>query len=480
MGSGLNRPAGSLDFSHALAPYRGPLDGRFAAHLLRRAGFGGTPGQVRRYAAMTPGDAVASLVHFADTSALPAAPEPFDPTPAIAALRGADSLERRQTLAELRKQMRVSVGELQLWWLNRMLSSPSPLQEKMTLFFHGHFTSAAIQKGVWPSYILQQNQLFRSSALGNLRTLTVAVSQDPAMLLYLDNASSNKLHPNENYARELMELFTLGHGNYTEEDIRQSARAFTGWTVNRRTGSFVMNPRIHDDGTKMFLGRSGNFDGNDIVKIIYEQPACARFWAQSLLNEFVYNDPEPQLVDAVANVVRTHDFELAPIMSTILQSNVFFSARAYRALLKSPVEYVVGTHNVLGLDRIEIPAVRALSQMGQVLFYPPNVAGWPGGTNWITSQTSIARENFIAGLVNSPLMSGSWVDRSPMQSHAASKELIDTILQNDAAQQAYAQLTNYLDGSNTSALGTFSAENFQERVRGAAYLTMAMPAYQLN
>ena len=464
-----------------LEAYNGPWNARLAAHLLRRAGFGGTPDDIRRYAGMHPREAVSSLIHFADTSELPQQPDDvFDPRDQLLAVRSADSESRRQAFADVRKQMVKSVGSMQYWWLNRMLSTPAPLQEKMTLFLHGHFTTAAIQKGVWPTYVWQQNQLFRNSALGNLRMLTVAVSQDPAMLLYLDNASSNKTHPNENYARELMELFTLGHGNYSEEDIRQSARAFTGWTIDRRAGTFATNPRTHDDGTKTFLGRSGNFDGTDIVEIIYEQPACSRFWAQKILNFFVYNDPEPPLIDALANVIRKNNYELAPVMSTVLQSDVFYSPRAYRGLVKSPVEYVVGTYNAFALNAIDMPALRALQQMGQVLFYPPNVAGWRGGATWITSQTLIARENFVAALVNSPMMSGSWVDRSPMNAQAASKLLVSTLLQDDAPQEAYSQLESYLDGSTTSALKSFSAENFQERVRGAAYLTTAMPAYQLN
>ena len=481
MGSGMNRPVGAFDAVRALQPYSGPWNTRLAAHLLRRAGFGGTPDDIRHYATMRPQDAVSSLIHFPDTSGLPQQPDNvLDPRERIFALRGSDSADRRLALMQLRKEMVSSIASIQNWWLNRMLSTPAPLQEKMTLFFHGHFTSAAIQKGVWPTYVWQQNQLFRTSALGNLRKLTVSVSKDPAMLLYLDNASSNKAHPNENYARELMELFTLGHGNYSEEDIRQSARAFTGWTINRRAGQFATNESNHDDGTKTFLARSGNFDGNDIVEIIYEQPACARFWAQKLLNYFVYNDPEPQLIDALANVIRKHDYELAPVMSTILRSNVFFSQRAYRALVKSPVEYLVGTYNAFALNQIDLSALRSLRQMGQVLFYPPNVAGWTGGSAWITSQTLIARENFVAALVNSPLMNASWIDRSPMNAEMASKALVATILQDDAPQEAYGQLAAYMNGTNTSALNNFSAENYQERVRGAAYLTTAMPAYQLN
>ena len=481
MAAGLSRPAGSLDVDSALLPYRKPLDQRTAAHLLRRAGFGGSAAEIAHFATMSPAFAAETLVHFPDTSALPQPDDVYDAAADVFALRGVDPTTRRQTLMDLRKRMRASILSMQQWWLNRMLLTPAPLQEKMTLFFHGHFTTAAIQKGAWPSYIYAQNQLFRENALGNLRALTLAVSKDPAMLLYLDNASNTKVHPNENYARELMELFTLGHGNYTESDIRESARAFTGWTVNRLMGSFTVNSRTHDDDSKTFLGQTGNFDGSDIVDIIYRQPACSRFWAQSLLNAFVYNDPEPALVDATAGLIQKNHFNLAPVMTTLLQSNVFYSERAYRALVKSPTEFIVGTYKAFGLTQMQPSALRAMSQMGQILFYPPNVAGWPGGENWMTSQTLIARQNFVAALVNSPMMSNmNWLEEAATDAPSASRMLVDRLLQSDAPHQAYEQLVSYLNGKDTSALGTFSNENFEERVRGAAYLTMAMPAYQLS
>ncbi len=436
---------------------------------------------------MTPSD---SLIEFPDTSALPKPDNLYDAAQALrdafmgmGALRPAagDQTQRRTLLQGIRKNERQSVISLQNWWLNRMLSTPAPLQEKMTLLFHGHFTTATIQKGVTPVMTYNQNQLFRTSALGNLRDLTWQISTDPAMLLYLDNATSDAQHANENYARELMELFTLGVDHYSEDDVRASARAWTGWTVVRRTGEARFVPGRHDDGSKTFLGQTGNWSGRDIVNIIYQQPDCASFWASTLLNFFVYNGPEPQLVSAVAHLIRKNDYNLKPVMSTLLRSNLFFSERAYRALIKSPVEFVVGTYKTLGISPIDLRAQQALNQMGQVLFYPPNVAGWPGGENWLTSQTMIVRQNFITSLVNSPVMqSADWMQNIPMQAGQAAGDLVRTLLMGDASAQAVAQLTNYLNGTDTSALGTLSGENYQERVRGAAYLTMAMPAYQLN
>jgi uncharacterized protein (DUF1800 family) len=251
--------------------------------------------------------------------------------------------------------------------------------------------------------------------------------------------------------------------------------------VPRRTGKTQFVASRHDNGTKTFLAQTGNWSGRDIVDIIYRQGACASFWANSLLNFLLYNDPEPQLVSAVAALIQKNDYNLKPVLSTLLRSNVFYSERSYRALVKSPVEFVVGTYNALGLQNIDVRAQRALVQMGQILFYPPNVAGWPGGANWLTSQTMIARQNFIASLVNSPAMDDAgWMQQMPLKAPQAAADLVKTLLQGDASPAASTQIADYLNGAGTSALGMLSGENYQERVRGAAYLTMAMPAYQLN
>ena len=485
--AGIARPAGTLDAASALREYTGPWNERLAAHLLRRAGFGGSQQDVRRIASRSMNAAVDGFVNFPSTDALPAPPQLFDPREMLRNLlfggqlnAKPDDMQRREIAKQIRQGERQSLIDLQNWWLNRMLNSPAPLQEKMSLYFHGHFTTAAIQKGVTPQMVLDQNQLFRANALGNLRALTWQVSIDPAMMLYLDNARSDATHPNENYARELMELFTLGVDRYTESDVRESARAWTGWIVARRTGNAEFVQSRHDGGSKTFLGQTGNWNGRDIVDIIYRQPACAAFWANSILNFYVYNDPEPALVDAVAALIKKNDYNLKPVLSTLLRSNVFYSQRAYRALVKSPVEFVVGTYKALGLGEIDVRAQRALVQMGQIVFYPPNVAGWPGGANWLTSQTMIVRQNFVASLVNSPAMDGTaWMQQIPMKAPQAASDLIDTLLQDDASPAARAQIADYLNGAGTSALGMLSGENYQERVRGAAYLTMAMPAYQL-
>ncbi|HET9392040.1 MAG TPA: DUF1800 domain-containing protein [Candidatus Rubrimentiphilum sp.] len=486
--AGMYRPSGQLDISTALAAYSGPWDERMAAHLLRRAGFGSTPDEAKRYGSMGVHAAVDALINFPSTAGLPAPDNLYDPRATLmqyfqSGVRPGmvDDTTKRKIGQEVRQNERQSVIALQRWWLNRMLATPAPLQEKMALYFHGHFTSAAIQKGVTPVMTYNQNQLFRDNALGNLRELTWQVSIDPAMMIYLDNARSDPQHPNENYARELMELFTLGVGNYSEQDVRESARAWTGYVLRPRVGDVQFVASRHDDGSKTFLGQTGNFTGRDIVDIIYKQPAAAMFFANSLLNFFVYNGPEPELVEAVAKLIRKNDYNLKPVMSTLLRSNVFFSNRTYRALVKSPVEFVIGTYKQFDAKQVDDRAQRALFAMGQVLFYPPNVAGWPGGANWLTSQTVIARENFLASMVNSPMMDDvGWMQQVPMKASQAAHDLVQTVLHGDASPQGIAQVTDYLNGVNTSALGMLSGENYPERVRGAAYLTMAMPAYQLN
>jgi uncharacterized protein (DUF1800 family) len=497
------RPAGTLDASTALLPYAGPWNRRLAAHLLRRAGFGGSPADVDRFAALRAGDAVDALIRFPDTRALPARPALEDPpvpprglyrgllmnnaqgaAPGMAVDEGtADA--RKAFQRERNRNRKQNLVALQTWWLQRMIASPAPLQEKMTLFWHGHFTSSP-EKGTAAQELLMQNQLFRQYALGNVRELTLHVSQDPAMLRYLDNNVNAKAHPNENYARELMELFTLGIGNYTEQDIRESARALTGWTFRRNpdgTGQFFDNRRQHDDGTKTFLGQSGNFDGGDVVNIIFRQPAAARLFATRLLAFFVYMDPEPQLVEQVAALIRKSDFEMLPVMSALLRSNVFFSDRAYRALVKSPVEFVVGTHQMFGLPQIGPAELATLRAMGQMLFYPPNVKGWDGGAAWINSATILTRENFANAVAQNPMMmqGASWMSSAmrSMDPRGVARTLTDSMLQGDVSPASAQQLVTYLGGSGQSALAELSPENADERVRNAAYLTMAMPAYQL-
>jgi uncharacterized protein (DUF1800 family) len=479
------RPAGALHVEEALQPYRGDWDARKAAHLARRAGFSANPQEIARLADMSMDQAVNEYLHFPNTDELPQSPSDLvDPRSLMLGPDG-QMLKEKELSETSKKAVNTAYHDdliaLQKWWLNRMIQSPAPLQEKMTLFWHGHFTSAYREKGISPQMMLNQNSLFRSNALGNIRDLTLAVSRDPAMLLYLDNAHSNKLHPNENYARELMELFTLGIGNYSEQDIRESARALTGWSVDK-DGVFRERPHQHDDGMKTFLGKQGAFDGNDVVDIIFDQPACSKFFAERLLSFFVYSDPEPELIDAVAKRLRDNNYQLAPVMATLLHSNVFYSTRAYRALVKSPVEYVIGLHRLLGVDELDKDSLGMLSRSGQTLFRPPNVKGWDGGLYWINSEALLTRNNFATQLMRSrKLRTGHTLFTDvPGEALPAAQYIARAVLQYDLSQDDLEYLVEYLDGRIAASQQTFSMENYDERVRGAFYLSMAMPAYQLN
>jgi len=479
--SGSFRPAGTLDAATALLPYRGAWNTRGAAHLLRRAGFGGSPAEVSAFAAMSMDAAVDRLIHFPDTSQLEAAPELVQDTRRKELRAMGLTTEQIKMLGKAHLDNAVALMQ---WWIGRMIATPAPLQEKMTLFWHGHFTSAYEGKGITAQDILTQNQLYRSYALGNIRKLTLAVSHDPAMLKYLDNRDNRAKHPNENYARELMELFTLGIGNYTEQDVRESARAFTGYMLDD-DDQFAFYARQHDDGSKTFLGKTGNFTGDDIVNIIFQQPAASQFFAKKLLEFYVYSDPEPQLVDALAWQLKKNYFELAPVMSVLLRSNVFHSERAYRALVKSPTEFVVGSYKLFSLPQAAVgkPILGAMTRMGQRLFYPPNVKGWDGGAAWINSGTLLTRENLASTLCANPQMmqTATWLTQNAsLDPKTLSAHIVTQVLQGDISSASRAQLDAYLNGAGTSALGMLSGENFDERVRGAVYLAMATPAYQLS
>lgn len=474
------RPEGRLDVANALAPFRGSWGTRQAAHLLRRAGFGGTPAAVSAVAAGTMDAAVDGLIHYPSVSALPDTPELLDDLPADARFPGMpsdpDALKARQMA--LGRARRENAAAMQRWWLDRMVASPAPLQEKMTLFWHGHFTSA-YEKGIPAFRLIAQNELFRRNALGNARGIALAVSRDPAMLRYLDNAVNVRAHPNENYAREFFELFTLGIGNYSETDVREAARAFTGWTIRPRFGwEFYDNPRTHDPGLKTIFGRSGPFDGSDVVRLAFEQPAAARWFAAKLLNFFVYNDPEPELIDALAAQIRQHDFELGPVMSQLLRSNVFYSARAYRALVKSPIEFVVGTYQLYGFTAVQPTVLAVLNRLAQRPFFPPNVKGWEGGASWLNSQAMLTRANFAASVAataaNAPWLHHSVEANDPS---AIARTLALVTVQDDLSPASLARLERTLEGDDGQP--EFSYENAAERIRAAAYLALVTPAYHL-
>jgi hypothetical protein len=396
-----------------------------AAHLLERAGFGGMPTQIQTLAEMGAAEAVAYLVRFdASTNSHLSAfdhsgihdpgLEPFPPsrpaTTSLAKETGEALGIRVKPTGNRRLQpvvnkffywlraSRLETERVAYWWANRMVSSETPLQEKMALFWHGHY---AVNEGKVRDYrkLLNELELFHAMGTGSFRDLMLAVAQDPGMLAFLDAGVNVKGAPNENFAREIMELFTMGVGNYTEGDIREAARAFTGW--NFVDLEFVFNEDLHDDGVKTFLGRTGNFDGEDIIDIIMEQPVTAEYIAGKLYRFFVRDNLSPALQSKLGSVFRNADYEISALLETVFLSRDFYSRASVGTHIKSPVELAVSTYRKLGLN--EAPGVpdfnRSTGALGQTLFRPPTVAGWAGGRSWITPGLLLARGNFARDLL---------------------------------------------------------------------------------
>jgi len=372
-----------------------------AAHLLRRAGFGGTPEEIDALAAMGRRKAVDSLLNYESTRSNATRPpvERMEPVER-AAMRLASEDERQKIRQERMAKDQVQMHLLRRWWIQQMIETPRPLEEKMTLFWHGHFTSGA--REVKSAYMLsRQNELFRANATGNFRTLLMEVSKDPAMLLYLNNAQSNFRHPNENYARELMELFTMGRGNYTEKDVQEAARAFTGWSIDRDTEKFLYRPRQHDTGRKTVLGVSGNLNGGDVIDIIVSKPKTAENMARKLWLFFAGDDPPKAVVGYLANVFRKNNYEVKPVLRAMFLHNAFYAPAVMNSHVKSPVELLVGTMRSLETKPIDLDGmVVGLRLMGQDLFQPPNVKGWDGGLTWINTATLYNRYNVAGRLIS--------------------------------------------------------------------------------
>ncbi len=375
------------------APTHDALGYDDARHLLARTGFGPTDAEVRAYAPLTRAAAVAKLLREARTEAV--TPPPAEAL-VIAPLRppATEGTPADQRKLFVQQQVREGLA-LRAWWMQEMVVTPSPLTERMTLFWHNHFVSAQPKVRV-TRLMYRQNALLRENALGNFGTLLHAIARDPAMVIYLDSAQNRKGSPNENFAREVMELFTLGEGHYSEQDVKEAARAFTGWSLDRETGAFVFRPRLHDTGDKTVLGKTGPFDGDAVLDLLLARPETAELIVARMWREFVSPDPDPREVARIAKRFRESNYEIKVALAAILTSDAFYRAENRGVLVKSPVEIVAGTLRQFGLAPGEtLPFALAAAGMGQNLFSAPNVKGWPGGETWINATTLLARKQFL-------------------------------------------------------------------------------------
>ena len=398
-----------------------------ARHLLLRAGFGGTPAQIRTLADW---GAERSVEHLLEVKDIPFRDDPADEFD-VDIMRPPTEAERRQyrnalqqrnedavarfRLERQRRQRRdrAQMRAMQKWWLTRMIETPRPLEEKMTLFWHGHFATSyrTIENS---AHMHEQNRLFRRYALGNFGDLLFRIIRDPAMLAYLDNNDSRKGRPNENLARELMELFSLGVGNYSERDIKEGARALTGYTFEHN--DFVFRADNHDTGNKTILGKSGDLDGDDFVTAILETRACAEFLAKKLYRFFVASVPEdPADIDSGtrrylrslgAEILRAR-YDVKPVLRKLFLSRHFYDPRIMNEQIKSPVDLVVGSVRSLNTPVRDLSIlVDALNLMGQNIFLPPSVKGWDGGRSWINTSTLYVRQNILSFLLTGKKPSG--------------------------------------------------------------------------
>jgi hypothetical protein len=441
--------------------------------LLRRAGFAAASGDLQRYHQLGWDGTLQELLH----------PERVE--------EDLDSLLSRLQGNLLDLQ---NLEDVQTWWLYRMVQTRRPLLEKLTLFWHGHFAVANYKVGN-PQLMHQHIALLRNHALGGFDDMLLAVSKDPAMLIWLDGATNHRNAPNENYGRELLELYTLGIGNYDEDDVLAAARAFTGW--NLRNNEFVFDENQHDAGDKTFLGQTGQFDGGEILTIVANDPATAERISSKLFTFFAYPNPEPEVLASLVDVYANSDHNISKLVEAILRSDAFYSDRSQYEHVKSPIEYVVGSVRLMGANVRERELVPVLRNLGQEILNPPNVAGWPGDQYWINPSTLLMRFNFAARLATARGQPGDGAtDVKPMDLLGSSNldnptSVIDRILTvtgglevSPEVRQAlvdYAQSPlNYPQGFNGQPNPQQRQAATDARLRGLVLLALASTDYQVG
>lgn len=433
-------------------------------HLMRRAGFGATPDELKHYKSLGYHGTLNELLH----------PE------------SVDNSQLENTIAQQNFDF-LDPTDLKRWWVLRMAFGKRPLEEKMTLFWHGHFaTSNRKVRNAYAMYL--QNLMLRKYALGNFRDLLLAISQDPAMIVWLDNQQNRKGNPNENYGREIMELFTLGIGNYSEADIKAAARAFTGW--HTRHTDFFFNERQHDYGVKTLLGTTGNLNGGDVVSLLAKKPQTGKHLAKKLIKYYAVDEPQVSYVNEVAAVYQTSGGNIRRTVEAVFKHPDFCSEKSYHAKIKSPCELVVGTIKTLQISKLDGDLPSTLSRMGQDLFEPPNVKGWDGGAAWISTDTMMERFNFAARIAQDKFdaMKGYFSPSQMIyrQGLTNAKDVVDYFLDllvdGDVPESTRQRLIMYVStsGRSSESKNLSTQDLLDAKLRGLTHLIMSLPTYQLG
>ncbi|MGI8424426.1 MAG: DUF1800 domain-containing protein [Chloroflexota bacterium] len=458
-----------------------PLRGRRAqiSHLLRRAAFGADAETLDEYEALGVNGAVERLLSVSDTE---------------------DELDRRIRALGLDLKR---LGDLQRWWLMRMTYSEHPLREKMVLFWHGLLTSGSAKVGLPnptpqnpnpPQYLLNQHTFFRAHALDTYPAILGGIAKDPAMMVWLDAQTNNKNKPNENFARELLELFTVGIGNFTESDVRDVARAFTGRALEN--GVYAFRIANHDTGQKSVLGKRGILRSEDVLALLVDHPKTAERLSRRLWEYFAYRDPTPKDLQPLVTAYVATGGSVKEMLRALFTSEAFYSPRAYRALVKGPADFVVGTLRALKATTTAANLPGVTTRMGQALFNPPNVAGWPGGIDWLNTTTWIERTNFTNHVVTARNDANTTAPQFSLllEKHGlrTPEQILDffadTLLDGQISAHMRRTLLAYLTSGQGDAspglVGTKKKPAFKpgfvdQKVRGLVYLLLASPEYQL-
>lgn len=442
-----------------------------AAHLLSRAGFGGSPKDVESLHGRGLDGAVDSLLSAPDDADIFPPPDASIPQDLLAlrkGMEGKSAEEKKAAQMAQRKETQQKMAGLRMWWLDRMRWSPFPAREKAVLFWHGHWaTSAEKVRDAFPMW--QQNETLRAHALGRFEPLAKEISRDPAMMRYLDLVQSKSGKPNENFARELMELFTLGEGHYSEDDVKGGARAFTGYRINPQTQQFLFAARQHDGESKSFFGFEGDFDGDDIIGFLVADPQCARFLSRKLWVFYGSENPSPELVEALAGTYRRENMDTGRLLGAMFRSREFYRPDVMGRQIKGPVQWLVQACKELDLP-IPADASGILRQLGQTPFAPPNVKGWDGGRSWISSATLLLRYNIAGRIVNDRRLDAEAIIPSSASPATACDDLGNRLFQFSMNERLRKSFLTFLEEHPAE-------KNIR---RDVIHLMMSTPDYQLT